>query len=254
MTGPLGSDAPDSTELSAEILRQTGNRNLAEIMSIVGNKATAKPDLEFHQGRVIEWNSTTGTNQIFVLGSIMTDVPTLATGDNVLLFEGDTVAVLRYKYNYFVLGRIQSPGTNRSFGPRTSYSSGPGTVLNTSYTTSVFDPFIDNINIGSSQRALVFARATLSISGGRGDVGIRVEGPDGRWISGYTCMSLSTSSETVTNIAMLSGIVMFDPADPNGPYLPAGNNSIGLVYQVTDIGAAGVAFSAGACSIVVTPY
>jgi hypothetical protein len=248
VTEPSGNDAE---QLTTNLLGGVNTSNLADVLSVATKMATGKPTLEFHQGIVLSWNSSTGENRIWVLGQVVEDIPSVATGDNVLLFEGDTVALLRHKYNYFVLGRVTPTGTGGSLGLRAA-STGPQiTVSDTSYSTSVFEPVISDMRIGSSSRALVFVRAHISIVGGEGYVGIRAIGPSGGTVD-HDLLMLGTSSETVTNRGLLSGVFMYDPNV--GLSLESGVNEIGLVYRVSDLGTAGATYQVGSRQVIVTPY
>jgi hypothetical protein len=76
------------------------NPDIAQLLGGAG-----EPDLGFHTGEVLAWDQSAGTNTIRVLGASMTDLQVVATG-SVMVGVGDLVAIWRYKYTYFVMGRI----------------------------------------------------------------------------------------------------------------------------------------------------
>jgi hypothetical protein len=240
----------DTEQLAATLLGGVNTSNLADALSFSVGRANAKPDFEFHQGQVIEWDSTTGENLIHVLGSDVADIPSLSTGDNVLLYEGDVVAVLKYKYNYFVLGRVTPAGTAGALGLRTAQTSPLISVTDTAYSTSVYDPVISDVRIGSSGRALVFVRSLIRITGGEGYVGIRVIQPSGTTLE-FDVLMLGTTSETVQTRGVVTGIFMFDASSI---ILEPGVLEFGLVYRVSDLGTAGSTYQVASRQIIVTPY
>lgn len=72
---------------------------------------TSLPDFGFHLGYVLAWDSTLGTNQVRVAGSDLNNLAVLASAGSVSLDPGSTVAVLRFRSVYFVLGRVVLPGS-----------------------------------------------------------------------------------------------------------------------------------------------
>jgi hypothetical protein len=85
-----------------------------------------RSDVGFHQGQLVEFDNTTGTNQIRIGDTILTDVPLLGTVEAFALQPGDVVGVLRYKSQYFILGRIQVAGGDLTIrGGGINYVDGP---------------------------------------------------------------------------------------------------------------------------------
>lgn len=75
--------------------------------------AAGRPDVGFHSGRVLTWDTDTGANTIDVAGAVLADVPILNTGEAIALRAGHVVALLRFKSSYFILGRVTMPGTDQ---------------------------------------------------------------------------------------------------------------------------------------------
>lgn len=66
-------------------------------------------DLGFRQGTCLAVNRGDATNTILIGGQEFHDLPVLNPAATVIL-PGDIVGVLRYRYTYFVLGKIHAPG------------------------------------------------------------------------------------------------------------------------------------------------
>lgn len=85
---------------------------LAEILAPKNARAQELSDLGFHQGLVLSWNNLTGENTVRIAGAAITDVPMLNIGDTTNILVGDTVAILRYRNSYFIIGRVIVPNTS----------------------------------------------------------------------------------------------------------------------------------------------
>lgn len=74
--------------------------------------ALEMPNIDFHTGQIIAWDSTNFTNQILVLGTLMENLPILTAASTSGLVVGAAVGILRVKTQYFILGRVveQSSG------------------------------------------------------------------------------------------------------------------------------------------------
>lgn len=80
--------------------------NLAQFMMPPG-----EPDVGFHTGEVVTWDSDLGTNSVRLLGRVFDNLPVLTSAGQVSLEAGTVVGVLSYKTSLFVLGRIVVPGS-----------------------------------------------------------------------------------------------------------------------------------------------
>lgn len=73
------------------------------------------PDQNFgyRQGTVVAWNAITGSNQVRIGNSDLTNLPVITQSDLINIRSGDTVAVIKYNDSYAVLGKIKTsnPGT-----------------------------------------------------------------------------------------------------------------------------------------------
>lgn len=85
---------------------------LAEILAPKNARAQPISELSFHQGVVIAWNNTTGENTVVISGSSINDLAMLNIGDTTNIIVGDTVAVIRYRNSYFIIGRVIVPNTD----------------------------------------------------------------------------------------------------------------------------------------------
>lgn len=104
-------DAEKVSQLSAELLAGTGTSGVADYLSVATGKALGKADLEYHQGYVIAWDSAAQTNQVKVLGRVFDDLPVLTSAGMISIAPGSTVAILKYKTSYFIIGRIVAQST-----------------------------------------------------------------------------------------------------------------------------------------------
>lgn len=86
-------------------------KELAERLAPTSARAAPLPELGFHQGLVTTWDNLTGENTVQIAGASITDVPMLNIGDTTNILVGDTVAVLRYRNAYFIIGRVVVPNT-----------------------------------------------------------------------------------------------------------------------------------------------
>jgi hypothetical protein len=80
--------------------------SLAEVLAGVHARANERPTLDLLIGQIIAWDSTSQFNQVFVSGSYMQNIPILTSANTTGLTEGSSVAILRWRTQYFILGRI----------------------------------------------------------------------------------------------------------------------------------------------------
>lgn len=65
-------------------------------------------DIGYRQGTVVSWDMATGANVINIGGTDIPNVPVTSSADTFGFLAGDTVAVLRFKSSYLILGKISS--------------------------------------------------------------------------------------------------------------------------------------------------
>lgn len=124
-----------------------------------------KPDVGFHQGRVMSWNLGSSENTISMAGAVLSNVPVLNGTEPLLLKEGDVVGMLRFKTSYFVLGRIIVPG-------QTELGSLPGLQQGVGATETSFSLSSDSVNVASAvfqvpewaNQALVMCNAHATVN------------------------------------------------------------------------------------------
>jgi hypothetical protein len=80
-------------------------------LASAGRNGSSDSEISFHQGRILSWNGSGGTNKIEVAGTSLDNLPALTSAGLIALREGDVVGVLRYKTTYFVLGRVVALNT-----------------------------------------------------------------------------------------------------------------------------------------------
>jgi hypothetical protein len=84
---------------------------LRDLLGDVAHDATNEDDLNYRQGYVLQWDSEARTNRIRVRGSIIENVPVLTSSGIVSVAPGATVAMLKTRTSYFVLGRVVAQDT-----------------------------------------------------------------------------------------------------------------------------------------------
>lgn len=145
-----------------------GQSDLATILpalSILSSSGTSsQPELGFHQGVVVSWNSLTNENRVFIAGTEFVNIPTLVSSDSILLRPGDIVGVLRFRSTYFILGRIALPNTNRTTDLQvSSVGNNESTTSTTPTNLTTFGPEIGSLYVGSARRVIIFASAYITV-------------------------------------------------------------------------------------------
>lgn len=85
-------------------------RDVTTLLAAAAAAARGGNQVSFRKGVVRSWDAAAGTNVIEVGGAEVPDVPTLLSGDSLVLQPGDVVGLLRTHTSYFVVGRVASPG------------------------------------------------------------------------------------------------------------------------------------------------
>ncbi|MGH3095558.1 MAG: hypothetical protein ACRDMV_06105, partial [Streptosporangiales bacterium] len=127
-----------------------------------------KNHLGMRQGVVKSWDSSTGHNTVDVGGTVMDDLPVLASTGTVLLAAGDVVGLLRYRSTYFVLGRIGVAGEGALAIRAASVTADEMTTSATFTDLPTPGPTLTDVYIGSSRRCLVFMSVEISVAAGAG--------------------------------------------------------------------------------------
>ena len=70
-------------------------------------QALAGDGLELHTGELVAWNPSTLENTVRVAGAELANLPIL-NGDTITLAAGDTLALVRSRAAYVVLGKLAS--------------------------------------------------------------------------------------------------------------------------------------------------
>lgn len=158
-------------------------------------------ELGFHTGVIRSWDELTGANTVEVGGTSLTNLSVLSAAGTIHLRAGDTVAVMRVRTQYFILGKIAAPGASAAERIASDRVARMDQVPTT-------DTFVDlpsygpevSLYIGSSRRALVIHSAEFSI-GGVVDVG--------QWGEGHQAVQITGASnrpvESAVTNAFLKG-------------------------------------------------
>lgn len=162
-----------------------------------------RENLGMRQGTVRSWDSSTGTNTVEVGGTVLEDLPVLASTGTVLLAEGDVVGLLRYKSTYFVLGRIGVPGEGALAIRADSVAAEEGTKSDSWTDLATVGPTLFDVYIGSTRRCLVYVSAETSWADGggcaasfhvSGESDIAPEGVQSAYAGGKSAGSISAAA------------------------------------------------------------
>lgn len=154
LAGRSGFDAPSFATTSP----------LAALLTAAGvGGSQPLPEIGFHQGVVVEWDTVGNTNSILVVGSLIENVSILSAGA-IMIGVGDVVGLLRVRTQYFILGRIST--MQNAITISSARFDGDSFTVNSS--TNYIDPSgtpgptLSNVYIGASRRCLVFLSASLA--------------------------------------------------------------------------------------------
>lgn len=123
------------------------------------------PELGFHQGIVVSWNNNTGANTIKISGSNFSNLPILNTSEASSLNSGDLLGVLRYRHQYFILGRIAIPGSLVFGASAIAFSAAHSSLSNFVVPGDAFEDILIDMTIVPPKwatRALVLLTVNLS--------------------------------------------------------------------------------------------
>jgi hypothetical protein len=82
--------------------------DLGSVLANVSAQATERQTIDVHTGQIIAWDSDNNTNEVLVLGRVLSNLPILTSAGMTGFVVGSSVAVLRVRTQFFVLGRIVS--------------------------------------------------------------------------------------------------------------------------------------------------
>jgi hypothetical protein len=224
---------------------------MSNLGALLTQAATTGGDdaLTFHTGVIEDWNDYSGRNVVRVAGTTVQNVPVLSPTAFTSFRAGQTVALLRFRTSYFLLGAI---GTPRVSG--TGYGEGGGAAqrirsarsftqfASPSYDGSAFVPPDGDggpypqvwCYIGPSRAAMVIHSCDVLFTGtpdanftAYGDQGVQVAGasaiPGWHAINGAYARQTAKAEMTVTSHSVVT-------ADDG---LQQGENAFGCIYRTT---------------------
>lgn len=233
--------------------------NLGALLTTAATSSGDEP-MSFHTGRIESWDNYNGQNVVRVAGTTVQNVPVMSPTAFTSFREGQTVALLRYRTSYFLLGVI---GTPRVSGD--GYEEGGGAaqrirsarsftqISSSSYDGTAFVPSDGDgvphpqvwCYIGPSRAAMVIHSCDLIFTGtpdatytAFGDQGVQVAGassiPGWHAINGAYARMAAKTEVTVTSHSVVT-------ADDG---LQQGENSFGCIYRTAGAsnGSVGVSY------------
>lgn len=77
-----------------------------DVASVIAERPGGPADI--HVGEVVFWNAHSGGNQVRILGTLMTNLPTLNIGDSTNLRAGMWVVVQKVQSVWYIVGRVST--------------------------------------------------------------------------------------------------------------------------------------------------
>lgn len=149
---------------------------IADLMTKGLQGPTGPEDSAFHTGVVNTWNTLSGVNTVTVNGVVLSNLKSLYSGVGISYQPNDVVVILRKQSQYFILGKVSTPGGTApstiqegffsfvtTFGTAGAWGNHP--TLGAGPTSQVY--------IGSSRSCLVLFSANIKVR-----VGDTAFGPD----------------------------------------------------------------------------
>lgn len=82
------------------------------------------PGADYAQGTILEFDRNTGENAVSVNGTVLENLPILNSNDVISLRTNHVVGLLKWKSQWFILGRITIPGSTEFAAAATAAASG----------------------------------------------------------------------------------------------------------------------------------
>lgn len=210
----------------------------------------------FRQGVVESWDPLTAQNTVRVGGTLLTDLPTIASSTEVLLMQPGDVVGIQVVGNgatatMYIIGRIVRPGTAQAASVMSMFGATGALVAATETTSS--GTFTDLATVGpsvtttifSTGRCLVLLSATLNPTVNDGaKMSVAVSGATTRAASDVSTIPYATASGTNDQVGVSAGNSNLLVG------LNAGNNTFTAKYRSTF----GASVSIGNRSIIVIPF
>jgi hypothetical protein len=143
--------------------------DIARLMSMGLAQPSGANDTGLYTGIVESWDDLNGLNAVNVNGVTLSNLRVITSGIGVSYSVGDSVMVERKGTQYFIMGKITAPGSGFANQIVSQDVTASDSVTSTSYgNVSHFGPEVV-VNIGPSERVLMFLSASLTAGTGTSD-------------------------------------------------------------------------------------
>lgn len=177
-------------------------------------QATGTTDIGYHLGVVQAYDDTTGLNSVQILGNTFDNLRVVSAGPAVSIGVGDTVIVLRYQTQYFILGRVSAPGAGSAMRPVAARINTNETTSSTTFTDlTTVGPTVTTY-IGPRRSCIVLLSATHYQNNGSASMGFTVSGAStipadifrATWWNNVTNTNTSVSVTQVIALSAADGL------------------------------------------------
>lgn len=153
---------------------------IADLVSTALKGPEGPEDAGFHTGVIKSWAKDTGINVVTVNGVDLANLKSLQGGIPNYYTAGDVVVIMRKQTQFFILGRVASPGGAAGSGP-VSNGSAFNAIFNTSnvWADNPGSPNTPQLTayIGSTRSALVIFKCEIYVKAGDPGFGADVHNP-----------------------------------------------------------------------------
>lgn len=123
------------------------------------------PDYEFRQGIVASWSSLDGSNQVYVSGALLDNLPVVEGSGVINLTAGDSVLLIRMRSTWAILGRVQAVGSGDFAAAAVSFAQDQTASVN-NFATIAGTQTLTSVTLAVppwANEALVTATCTASV-------------------------------------------------------------------------------------------
>lgn len=201
------------------------------------------PELGMRQGVVVEWDAADGSNVIDVGGELLTDLKMINLSDAPNVRVGDVVAVTRWQYTYFIIGRVVTAGSSDFGSAAIEFGHGTDHLQPTSVPTAITNRLVTDVPVPqwANQAAFqVLLNHSVFNSATATNVFLRAVGPAGGGATSVTGVetgmtrNISAFTQAVVPVVGGSDLTVYAQhwASP-GAVPSAGTNLLTLDVNVT---------------------
>lgn len=179
---------------------------IAHLIAAASAPPSGGEDIALYTGQIQSWDDSSGVNSVLVNGTTVPNMRCLTIGAGIVLVPGDAVMVVRKQTQWFILGKVASPGSGAALGVRQAYVDTFEQTSNASYSDlPTFGPSV-SAYISSARRALVLVGAQATCINGYAQMTTEISGASS--IPAGTLTNQPTATEgTLDNAKPTTGSV-----------------------------------------------